>query len=201
MECSNPPEIDCTFHPKIYCRMATGGDDDFYPTIDYEDDFYGIPDYGVTYDDSDVDEYSPDPSPDEESDSLAYNLARLAMLMGGPAGPPHVPEPQLPGLEREKEDPEPTETGGYDCLFLSEVPDSLHCLICTLPAKEANQVDCCGKVFCKSCLWKLKRTEHRACPNCRNTKWKSFPDKKSECEMSRYANCYIDPNERDNFVQ
>lgn len=72
------------------------------------------------------------------------------------------------------------EGGGYDYQFVSEVPSTLQCLICTTAAREAQQVDCCGKVFCKSCLRKLKRGLRKACPNCRKTKWKSFSDKKSK---------------------
>ncbi len=90
---------------------------------------------------------------------------------------------------REEEDnssPPPLEgeTGGYDLKFINEVPDSLQCLICTSPAQDPQQVDCCGKVFCKTCLSKLKRSDNRVCPNCRNRTWKSFPDKKSELKRS-----------------
>lgn len=77
----------------------------------------------------------------------------------------------------------PWEGGGYDCEFVFEVPNALQCLICTAVAREAQQVDCCGKVFCKRCLRKLKQGQGRKkpCPNCRKKKWKSFADKKSEC--------------------
>ena len=74
----------------------------------------------------------------------------------------------------------PWEGGGYDCQFVSDVPNTLQCLICATVAREAQQVDCCGKVFCKGCLYKLKRARNKACPNCRKGKWKSFSDKKSE---------------------
>lgn len=71
------------------------------------------------------------------------------------------------------------EGGGFDCQFVSEVPSTLQCLICTMAAREAQQVSCCGKVFCKGCLRKLMRAPKKACPNCRKEKLKSFSDKKS----------------------
>lgn len=86
----------------------------------------------------------------------------------------------------------PWEGGGYDYHFVSDVPNTLQCLICATVAREAQQVDCCGKVFCKCCLHKLKRAQNKACPNCRKGKWKSFSDKKSKdmhsyCEMRWHA--------------
>lgn len=74
----------------------------------------------------------------------------------------------------------PGESGGYECQFVSEIPNALQCLICTFAARQAQQVDCCGKVFCKCCLKKLKESNTRKCPNCRKKDWNSFPDKKSE---------------------
>ena len=70
---------------------------------------------------------------------------------------------------------------GYDYQFLTEVPGALQCLICTAVARDAQQVDCCGKVFCKVCLRQLRLAKNRACPNCRKKRWKSFSDKKSKC--------------------
>jgi len=71
-------------------------------------------------------------------------------------------------------------SGGYDCDFVKDVPASLQCLICTLPAREPQQVSCCGKIFCLSCLDILKKSKNKSCPNCRNQSWTSFFDKKSE---------------------
>ena len=71
-------------------------------------------------------------------------------------------------------------SGGYDCDFVNDVPASLQCLICTLPARDPQQVSCCGKIFCLSCLDILKKSKSNSCPNCRNQSWTSFSDKKSK---------------------
>lgn len=91
------------------------------------------------------------------------------------------PEYELaPGSDSCDESP-PWEGGGYDYQFVCEVPDTLQCLICATAAREPQQVDCCGKVFCRVCIKKLKkRAQNKACPNCREKKWKSFFDKKSK---------------------
>ena len=64
---------------------------------------------------------------------------------------------------------------GYECNFVSEVPDSLQCLICMNPARNAHQVSCCGRVFCKYCLDNLVGRE---CPNCRSRERNVFKDKR-----------------------
>ncbi len=74
------------------------------------------------------------------------------------------------------EDEEP----GYDYKFVCNVPGALVCLICTGVARNAQQVDCCGKIFCRVCLHKLKRSQNKVCPNCRQKRWRNFPDKKSK---------------------
>ena len=66
--------------------------------------------------------------------------------------------------------------GGYDLDFVDTVPDALICLICTCAAKDAHQVTCCGRVFCKDCLGKLGANN---CPHCRK-EFKSFHDMKSK---------------------
>lgn len=150
--------------------MATGGDYDFYPTIDYEGEFYG--DY-VEDDELYSDDY--------DSDRAEFYQPFIRALFGsGDFGSGDF------GVLKDEEDSDSCTGegdgggGGYECHFLSVVPDSLQCLICTNAARDAQQVDCCGKVFCKICLRKLRKSQHRACPNCRENKWKSFPDKKSK---------------------
>ena len=76
----------------------------------------------------------------------------------------------------------PLDCGGYDFDFVGDVPAALQCLICTLPAREAQQVDCCGKIFCQSCLVILKKSKNSGCPNCRSRTIKSFADKRSKSE-------------------
>ena len=76
----------------------------------------------------------------------------------------------------------PLDCGGYDFDFVGDVPAALQCLICTLPARDAQQVDCCGKIFCQSCLIILKKSKNCGCPNCRSQTFKSFADKRSKSE-------------------
>ena len=69
--------------------------------------------------------------------------------------------------------------GGYDLNFVEDPPDDLICLICTLMAKDPQQVTCCGKIFCRVCL-----TEHKkysdACPQCRKVGGSDFMDQRSK---------------------
>lgn len=67
--------------------------------------------------------------------------------------------------------------GGYDYKFTEPIPDDLLCLICTFVARDPQQLTCCGKIFCTSCLDILGKNQ--PCPNCRKEKWKSFSDKRS----------------------
>ena len=70
-----------------------------------------------------------------------------------------------------------SESGGYDHKFV-DPPDDLICLICKLIAREPHQVNCCGKVFCKSCIDELQRRS-KTCPNCRKRP-RVFNDRLSE---------------------
>ena len=74
-------------------------------------------------------------------------------------------------------------TGGYDYEFVDPVPDDYTCPICTLVQRDAHQVTCCGKIYCKSCLEQLKKKANKfECPNCRSSLKEEreltfFPDK------------------------
>ena len=81
--------------------------------------------------------------------------------------------------------------GGYDYEFVDPVPDDYTCPICTLVQRDAHQVTCCGKIYCKSCLEQLEiynhiihnhYTQSIKCPNCRSKcclaeEYKVFPDR------------------------
>lgn len=43
-------------------------------------------------------------------------------------------------------------SGGYRYEFVSEPPDYVRCTICRLPSRDPYLTDCCGNVFCQSCL-------------------------------------------------
>ena len=75
----------------------------------------------------------------------------------------------------------PVNTGGYDYEFVDPVPDECTCPICILVQRDAQQVTCCGKIYCKSCLEELKKKANKfECPQCRSSldeEYKFFPDK------------------------
>ena len=67
---------------------------------------------------------------------------------------------------------------GYEHQFVDPPPDILHCLICFSVARDPQQVNCCGKVLCRTCLEEHKRYSN-SCPQCRND-ITSFADKISK---------------------
>ena len=69
-----------------------------------------------------------------------------------------------------------TKSGGYDFKFI-ETPDDLICVICQFVARDPQQVGCCGKIFCKSCI-KAAKGKFSDCPNCRGSA-KTFSDQRS----------------------
>jgi len=46
----------------------------------------------------------------------------------------------------------PAEVGGYRYEFVSDPPDYVRCTTCRLPSRDPYLTDCCGNVFCSSCL-------------------------------------------------
>ena len=69
--------------------------------------------------------------------------------------------------------------GGYDADFINDPPDDLLCLICLFPAREATQLNCCGKIFCASCLQEYNR-RNKQCSHCRSTTGAAFKDMRSK---------------------
>ena len=60
--------------------------------------------------------------------------------------------------------------GGYDYNFVDgDPPDRFICTICTLVARDPQQVTCCYNTFCKTCLEHLKQStgQHTKCPLCK----------------------------------
>ena len=79
-------------------------------------------------------------------------------------------------------------TKGYDQdLFVDPPPDDLVCLICLSVARDPQQVNCCGKVLCRTCLKELKRYSN-SCPQCR-VEITSFADKRSKSYYYTQAIC------------
>ena len=72
------------------------------------------------------------------------------------------------------------EIGGYDYNFIEfeSPPDEFVCLICHLVARDPQQLLCCGKLCCNSCL-KESRKCTEDCPRCRKIAI-SFEDKRGK---------------------
>ena len=56
--------------------------------------------------------------------------------------------------------------GGYRYTFIEAPPKELMCLICHLVARDPQQLLCCGKLCCNSCLQESKKHTDN-CPQCR----------------------------------
>lgn len=84
--------------------------------------------------------------------------------------------------------------GGYDYQFVEQEQD-LNCVICQLPCKEAYLSNCCGQLYCKSCLEQFKREEENfCCPICKK-KFEAQVDKKIDRKI-RSLEIYC-PNKED----
>ena len=66
--------------------------------------------------------------------------------------------------------------GGYDYDYVDPPPDRLVCKICQLPCSKAQLSECCGHVYCQSCLYKVKTIPGREylCPVCRSAYFKTI---------------------------
>uniref|UniRef100_A0A1X7T9P5 RING-type domain-containing protein n=1 Tax=Amphimedon queenslandica TaxID=400682 RepID=A0A1X7T9P5_AMPQE len=73
--------------------------------------------------------------------------------------------------------------GGYDFKFADgDPPDEYQCHICTLVARDPQQVSCCSNIYCESCLDTLKeKGQGFICPTCRSSlEGKYFKDGRAE---------------------
>lgn len=68
-------------------------------------------------------------------------------------------------------------SSGYDLRFAEPPPEDLVCQVCRLVAKEPQQISCCGKVFCETCI-----PASEVCPKC-NKPAKTFPDLRSNKQI------------------
>ena len=79
-----------------------------------------------------------------------------------------------------------TEPGGYDYRLVNgPPPDRLVCIICQLPSRDPHLTDCCGVIYCKSCLERAqqKTTVSTACAHCRAEKFNSMINKQANREI------------------
>ena len=67
---------------------------------------------------------------------------------------------------------------GYDCVFVAAPPGEIEteCPICLLVLRDPSQVECCGRVFCTSCLRRAMRQGNGCCPMCNASRPAVFVD-------------------------
>lgn len=68
-------------------------------------------------------------------------------------------------------------TVGFTCAFI-DAPKELRteCPICLYILREPHQATCCGSIFCKLCIERV-RDSHKPCPTCREANFNIFPDR------------------------
>lgn len=75
-------------------------------------------------------------------------------------------------------------SGGYRYEYVAEPPNYVLCAICHLPSRDPYLTDCCGSLFCYSCLQDKAKSVHGAtCPNpkCPSPRaFKTFKNKQVE---------------------
>ena len=76
---------------------------------------------------------------------------------------------------------------GYDCKFAGSraPPDQLEttCPICMLILREPHQVQCCGKIFCQSCIT-TALSGGKPCPTCMTEQPRHWLDKNTKQKLS-----------------
>ena len=90
--------------------------------------------------------------------------------------------------------------GGFNYEFVDgPLPDDFNCPICKFVQREPYQATCCGKIYCISCLDKLKRcgSSHFKCPNCRNSLEKSYFKDTNMGRKIRHLEVYCINKERE----
>ena len=56
-------------------------------------------------------------------------------------------------------------TKGYDCEFISKVPNEYKCPECKNVLRDPHRVSCCDEEYCKACITPLLRNK-KPCPQC-----------------------------------
>ena len=72
--------------------------------------------------------------------------------------------------------------GGYKYQFVDTPLDIFVCKICQNLSREPHLSECCGHIFCKSCLEAAKRstTITKACPICRDEEFVTFHNRQAD---------------------
>ena len=74
---------------------------------------------------------------------------------------------------------------GHECEFVRQPPNRSECPICLLVLREPHQATCCGKIFCKTCICRL-RDKKKPCPTCKTENFSCYPDKGLKQELYSY---------------
>ena len=69
--------------------------------------------------------------------------------------------------------------GKYKYSFVDPFPLSLTCRICSLPCREAHKSQCCGDMFCKSCVTNVSHS----CPTCFIERLVCVYDSQADCRI------------------
>ena len=86
--------------------------------------------------------------------------------------------------------------GGYEYQFVNtSLPDRFICVICYLPSRESYLTECCGHVFCKSCIDRTKASEYTDCPMCNDKRLVVFSNKQLDREI-KSLNIYCTNKEK-----
>ena len=74
---------------------------------------------------------------------------------------------------------------GYEYSFVDTLHERYICKVCQLPSRDAYLSECCGHLFCKSCLNDVKTVTAitNTCPVCRDEKFKTFRNKAIDREI------------------
>ena len=74
--------------------------------------------------------------------------------------------------------------GGYIYQFVKSPPGLVMCVICHLPSKDPYLSECCGHIFCRSCLYLCINTHGaRVCPMCKDNRFNTFSNKQIDREV------------------
>lgn len=67
--------------------------------------------------------------------------------------------------------------GGFECEFVGKQPEYIQsdCPVCLLVLKDPFQATCCGYVFCRECIERI-RGDNNPCPCCKAKNFKCFED-------------------------
>ena len=78
--------------------------------------------------------------------------------------------------------------GGYDHCLVDTPHDSYICKICHLLSRDPYLSECCGHLFCKSCLDNITKASaiSNACPICRDEEFKTFRNKAIDREIREF---------------